>query len=570
MSKIGESETKDLCLVRVKHVHIGVGLFSVSDEYDLHLLIDELTDPDSCEYTVVTRSVGIFFSDAPIPNLHEPDDSDYKSDEEDIRDNNELLIKYNTKLDLLQKIEDSNILQLIQLQNKEIYNNIINTTDFYSKYGLENHNSSIISSYSQIKRLLKTSNETEETEYNSKNSINEDIKIKRDKLLRTLLLFLGVDIKTDYNKECLKRYILNNDKSKIRLCGFVNDILSNTNVKEFDGESMCFLLWLDKWVLEEYKKNNINTKIKVKKLDAIKQLGLIKKMINHYLNDLNLEFDYENQNENTGKLYNNLQFVIKKQYNIKILNEPIFNKYYYGNEKIIKEINNGEVITYKKEFFKYDNDNNFVNKDYIFVNDDVNKYNNENVKIIYKDINKTEIIQDNLIIKPLSIINEKEVYEIKTKNRVKVKKHYDNNVELIKQEYTSYNDVNNKSIKYRYINKLDEDKIDKVNNYINRNTKINTKMILNDSHITDIIMKNGNDSNEIKDILDNIVSQVIINNELEYMNLDNNDSLKTINKKSKLLNDIVRVNEPPPIIIDNEINYIDKFLDNISQIIAVN
>ena len=498
------------------------------------------------------------------------EDLDEELNEEDIRDNNELLIKYNTKLDLLQKIEDSNILQLIQLQNKEIYNNIINTTDFYSKYGLENHNSSIISSYSQIKRLLKTSNETEETEYNSKNSINEDIKIKRDKLLRTLLLFLGVDIKTDYNKECLKRYILNNDKSKIRLCGFVNDILSNTNVKEFDGESMCFLLWLDKWVLEEYKKNNINTKIKVKKLDAIKQLGLIKKMINHYLNDLNLEFDYENQNENTGKLYNNLQFVIKKQYNIKILNEPIFNKYYYGNEKIIKEINNGEVITYKKEFFKYDNDNNFVNKDYIFVNDDVNKYNNENVKIIYKDINKTEIIQDNLIIKPLSIINEKEVYEIKTKNRVKVKKHYDNNVELIKQEYTSYNDVNNKSIKYRYINKLDEDKIDKVNNYINRNTKINTKMILNDSHITDIIMKNGNDSNEIKDILDNIVSQVIINNELEYMNLDNNDSLKTINKKSKLLNDIVRVNEPPPIIIDNEINYIDKFLDNISQIIAVN
>ena len=502
--------------------------------------------------------------------INELDDLDEELNEVDIKDKNELLIKYNTKLDLLQRIEDSNILQIIQIQNKEIYNNIINTTDFYSKYGLENHNSSIISSYSQIKRLLKTSNETEETEYNSKNSINEDIKIKRDKLLRTLLLFLGVDIKTDYNKECLKRYILNNDKSKIRLCGFVNDILSNTNVKEFDGESMCFLLWLDKWVLEEYKKTNINIKIKVKKLDAIKHLSLIKKMINHYLNDLNLEFDYENQNENTGKLYNNLQFVIKKQYSIKILNEPIFNKYYYGNEKIVKEINNREVITYKKEFFKNDNDNNFVNKDYIFVNDDVNKYNNENMTIIYKDINKTEIIQDNLIIKPLSIINEKEVYEIKTKNRVKVKKHYDNNIELIKQEYSSYNDVNNKTIKYRYINKLNEDKIDKVNNYINRNTKINTKMILNDSHITDNIMKNSNDSNEIKDILDNIVSQVIINNELKYMNLDNNDSLKTINKKSKLLNDIVRVNEPPPIIIDNEINYIDKFLDNISQIIAVN
>ncbi len=486
--------------------------------------------------------------------INELEDLDEELNEEDIRDKNELLIKYNTKLDLIQRIEDSNILQIIQLQNKEIYNNIINTTDFYSKYGLENHNSSIISSYSQIKRLLKSSNETEETEYNSKNSINEDIKIKRDKLLRTLLLFLGVNIKEDYNKECLKRYILNNDKSKIRLCGFVNDILSNTNIKEFDGESICFLLWLDKWVLEEYKKTNINTKIKVKKLDAIKHLGLIKKIINHYLNDLNLEFDYENQNDNTGKLYNNLQFVIKKQYNIKILNEPIFNKYYYGNEKIVKEINNGEAITYKKDF----NNINLI------------KMKKREQIIFYKEIDDIEIINDNIILKPLSIIKEKEVYKIKTKNRVKVKKHYDNNIELIKQEYTSYNDVNNKSIKYRYINKLVEDKINKIDNYINRNTKINTKMILNSSHITDNIMKNGSDSNEIKDILDNIVSQVIINNELEHIDLNSKDSIKTINKKSKLLNDIVRVNEPPPIIIDNKINYIDKFLDNISQIIAVN
>jgi hypothetical protein len=486
--------------------------------------------------------------------INDLEDLDEELNEEDIRDKNEELLNYNTKLDLLQKIEDSNILQVIQLQNKEIYNNIINTTCFYDDYGLENHNSSIISSYSQIKRLLKNSNETEDTEYNYKNSINEDIKIKRDKLLRTLLLFLGVDIKKDYNKECLKRYILNNDKSKIRLCGFVNDILSNTNIKEFDGESMCFLLWLDKWVLEEYKKTNINTKIKVKKLDAIKHLSLIKKMINHYLKDLNLEFDYENQSENTGKLYNNLQFVIKKQYNIKILNEPIFNKYYYGNEKIVKEINNGEVITYKKDF----NNINLIKEE-----------KNEPI-VFYKEIDDIETINDNIILKPLSIINEKEVYEIKTKNRVKVKKHYDNNIELIKQEYSSYNDVNNKTIKYRYINKLNEDKIDKVNNYINRNTKINTKMSLKDTHITDNIMKNRNDSDEIKDILDNIVSQVIINNELEYMDLDNKDSINTINKKTKVLNDVVRVNEPAPIIIDNKINYIDKFLDNISQIIAVN
>ena len=257
--------------------------------------------------------------------------------------------------------------------------------------------------------MLKKSNEQEELKYNCKNSIDDDKKIKRDKLLRTLLSFLGVNLKEDYNKECLKRYILNNDKSKIKLCGFVNDILSNTNIQEFDGESICFILWLEKWVLEEYKKTIINTKIKKTKLDAIKDLALIKKMINHYLNDLNLKFDYENQNENTAKLLNNLQFVIKKQDNIKILDEPIINKYYFGNEKKVKVIDNSEVITYKTDFFKKDIDVNkyvkFVKKDlfksdidednseilnkyYIFVNNDVNEYINENMTIIYKDTNK--------------------------------------------------------------------------------------------------------------------------------------------------------------------------------------
>jgi len=486
--------------------------------------------------------------------INEIEDLDEELNEEDIKDNKELLIKYNKKLDLLHKIEDSNILQIIQLQNKEIYNNIINTTYFYNKYGIENYSSSVISSYSQLKRLLKNYNKIEETEYNCISSINEDTKIRRDKLLRTLLLFLDIDIRTDYNKECLKRYILNNDKSKIKLCGFVNDILSNTNIKEIDGESTNFLLWLDEWVLGEYKKTNINIKIKVKKLDAIKHLSLIKKMINYYLNDLNLVFDYENQSDNTGKLYNNLQFVIKKQHNIKILNEPIFNKYYYGNEKIVKEVNNGEVITYKKNF----NNINFI------------KNEKREQIIFYKNIDDIEVINDNIIFKPLTSIKEKEDYTIKTKNRVKVKKHYDNNIELIKQEYTSYNHANNKSKKYRYINKFNKDKINKIDNYINRNTKINTKMILNDSHITDNIMKNNSDDNDIANILDNIVNQVIINNELNYMNLNNADSIKTINKKSKLLNDIVKVNEPSPIIIDNETNYIDKFLDKISQIIEVN
>tara|TARA_R110000787_G_scaffold104998_1_gene212412 strand:- start:1 stop:579 length:579 start_codon:yes stop_codon:yes gene_type:complete len=190
--------------------------------------------------------------------------------------------------------------------------------------------------------------------------------------------------------------------------------------------------------------------------------------------------------------------------------------------------------------------------------------------IIYKDINKTEIIHDNLIIKPLSIINEKEVYEVKTKNKKKVKKYYDNNIEVLKEEYMSYDNANNKLKKHRFINKKNNDKINEINNYINRKTKIKTKMVLDKDLITDNIMKNNNNSNEIKDILDNIVNQVIINNELEYMNLDANNTIVTINKKEKLLNELLLNDEPTPIIIYNEKDYINNFFNNISQIIEVN
>ena len=54
---------------------------------------------------------------------------------EDIKRLNELLENYNTKLDLLQRIEDSNILLIIQLQNQEIYNNIINTKNYLVNMG---------------------------------------------------------------------------------------------------------------------------------------------------------------------------------------------------------------------------------------------------------------------------------------------------------------------------------------------------------------------------------------------------------------------------------------------------
>ncbi len=514
----------------------------------------------------------IEFRDDIIRQLEDYDDNELN--EGTIIFHKKQLKEYNNKIKLLKTIDKSGIINIIQKQNEEIYNNIINDIKFYDMYGIENYNCSIITSYSQIKRLIKNSNNTEI--YETKKSITEDIRDKRDNLLRTLLVFLDIDIKKDYNKDSLKRIIIKNDKDK-KICGFVNDILSNTNIKEFDGESICFLLWLEKFVLDDYKKSNVNIKIKETKLDAIKNLKLIKKIINYYLNELNLYFNYENQIEHNDKLYNNLQFIITKMYKINISNKPLFNKYYYGNEKIIKELNNNETIIYKKEFFKNDNDgyfvNNdryFVNKDYIFVNDDVNEYNNKNMTIIYKDINKTEIIQDNLIIKPLSIINEKEVYEVKTKNKKKVKKYYDNNIEVIKEEYTSYDNVNNKLKKYRFINKKNNDKINEINNYINRKIHIKTKMVLDKDIITDNIMKNNNNSNEVKDILDNIVNQVIINNELEYMNLDANNSIVTINKKQNLLNELLINDKPTPIIIYNENDYINNFLNNISQIIEVN
>jgi hypothetical protein len=104
-------------------------------------------------------------------------------------------------------------------------------------------------------------------------------------------------------------------------------------------------------------------------------------------------------------------------------------------------------------------------------------------------------------------------------------------------------------------------------------------MVLNSNYITDKIMKNNNcdyelknnnSDNEIKNILDYIVNQAIINNELQYMNLHNIDTVKTINKKTKVLNDLIKTNIPCPIIIENKNTYIDNFLYNISQMITVN
>ena len=254
--------------------------------------------------------------DAIISQLEELDDNELNKGTIVFHKNQ--LKEYYKKINLLETIDKSGIINIIQKQNVEIYNNIINDKNFYDKYGIENYNCSIISSYSQIKRLIKNSYSMEI--YESKKSMKEDIRDKRDNLLRTLLVFLDIDIKKDYNKDSLKRIILKNDKDK-NICGFVNDILSNKNVKEFDGESICFLLWLEKFVLDDYKKSNLNIKIKETKLHAINNLKLIKKIINYYLNELNLYFNYENQTEHIDKLYDNLQFIITKMYKINILNK---------------------------------------------------------------------------------------------------------------------------------------------------------------------------------------------------------------------------------------------------------
>jgi len=252
------------------------------------------------------------------------------------------------------------------------------------------------------------------------------------KLYNDLLKYLHIDLKRDYDKNILTHYVMDNSKKNNFLIGFKNNVL-NDNFMNFIN-NVLLIDYNNNYRIGStgrynYKKIDIETLNKNKNTD----LNIIKQLISHYLKHLNLCIKYCCNLSSTGKNYNSLQFNIER-YNKNILLN-------YPNKKF-KNIN----YLHQEQF------------------------------IIYKDIDEIEMINDNIILKPLSLIKNNFDYEIKKKYKVKDIKYYDNDIELIKQEYISYNDKNEKNIKYRYINKINEDMIKKINNIMNTQVKLKSNM----------------------------------------------------------------------------------------------
>jgi len=366
-----------------------------------------------------------------------------------------LLIRQDKKL--LAVIEDHNQID----DNKEINlnfddilsNNIdyfnnsyndINSIENIDKFNLSNYNNSIKDVCEQLKRIVKllksnvNDNVTEPTD-------EEKIKIRKDKNLITLTKFLGIDLLKDYNKKVIKRYVFDNSNKFQFITGFKNEIINNTNTLDIDGVTECFLLWIEKNLLYDYNKSLAYKNHKTK-LDPNKDMNLIKNIINFYLHQINLFFDYQYQYIHSSRNDKTLQFYINKKENIKIITDEDYNndykfnikKYYFNNKKI----KNDNIEEYEKQFIIINNKqdeyftseyNNLIYEKYI--KDDTFKK-----TLFFKDDIDDEIFinKDNFKIPTIKFIPNEYI----KKERIKVKR--DN-----KRAVTEY--------KYYYKNYLDED-----------------------------------------------------------------------------------------------------------------
>ena len=297
------------------------------------------------------------------------------------------------------------------------YDTRINTEQMCEEYGFHNTHSSCITKVFQIKAILNADNALQKS--NDK-KINLDtateIKLKRTKLLTTLLAYLDIDLLRDFNKNNVKRFIAKNDKEKFNVTGFINSVLSTTNVLDVNGTSMNFLEWLQMVVIAtDYNHQDDVYKINFKKnetLNAVTHFVIIKKVVNYYLKDILMYFDYENQQTNSAKLLNKLQFVIKKEFNIKITNEPTIDQYRFNNPPIINQSfchNNKISIT----------ETYLNNVDKIIT---VNKPTDIRPPIvIYKHNIDTEyVINNNIILRPTSKISRKPDYCYYYNNNTKI------------------------------------------------------------------------------------------------------------------------------------------------------
>jgi hypothetical protein len=346
----------------------------------------------------------------------------------------------------------------------------------YDNYYKEYQKQYAIENTDKIKEKNKKYNELRNATIRSiiliKDIINyNDNSSDKVKLYYELLKYLHIDLKRDYDKNILNRYVIDNSKKNKFLTGFKNDILNED-----------FMSFINNELLPDFNNNHkIGStgkfnykKIEIEVLD-INNLKEIKHLISHYLKHLNLYIDYGHNIQQQSRVANNLQFTIQRYNKNIMLNYP--NK----KVKFIHYLQEEQIIIYKDiDEIETINDNIIIKPNYNIGRHNVDKkYYDKNINylqqeqfIIYKDIDEIETINNNIFLKPLSIIEEKEVYEKRYKTNIKVIKYYDKNNKLNSELYMSYN--NNECIKERrFYNKYYDDTTrEKVLNFIKNQVKI--------------------------------------------------------------------------------------------------
>jgi len=452
-------------------------------------------------------------------------------------------------------------LEFIQQELENRFDECINITEFIEEYKLHNPHSSIITKSLQLKSLLKNDKPIE----TKTQDLIAQMKFKTDKIITTILKFLDINLMTDFNNNCVKRFIVKNDKTKFRIIGFITEVLSNTNMIEVEDESICFLLWLEKVVIQtDYNHQEGVIQIN-KKLDPIKDLPIIKKVINYYLNKIFLYFDYENQQSNSSTPMSNLQFVIRKEIDIKITNEALLNQFTDQNKKMIKQelCENGKVSiteTYERNI----ND--------VVVN---NNPTNERIPlVIYKDnVSQEYMINDNIIVRPSSMIKRnKQSYKYYYKNDLipyteKVKSH----PRIIRMVSDTLVKKPASRIFKDYI--PNQEAINLVSNFIERQVKIRDRKF-NETEFTEFLTTQyarvfNNDFVDLHEIKELNITRFKRKCYLQFykkiMNVDN--VLYQAYRKYKVVEQIKHKHIETPIIILNKKEYNKSYIYKCNRIL---
>jgi len=263
------------------------------------------------------------------------------------------------------------------------YYNGVNTDYTLNKYKLHTKElSNFLSRTLLLKKIIHYDNKTQSNktleEYETIVNHRMKMKKKKENILRTLCLFLKIDL--EQFQDIYYRYILDNSKNKFIIQ--FDTIFSDKNVAKTDElEDMNFIEWFNGVLIDDY---NSLTNQNIKKVSS-KNHKTILVILKFYLKDINIGIDYECDYQHIAE-YKCFQFVIKPIIDLKIITKPKLNPYYSCNPPIIKtDANGNEVIKYTHNFQNINNMNPIV----------------KGITFLYQNIEHTFIINNTLIVRPI-------------------------------------------------------------------------------------------------------------------------------------------------------------------------